>query len=129
MIKELLKYDIKSTARYLLPLYAISFAISLVNGLMKPFDIIENTQGFNLQVIASFMLVTIFYIMIFGILIGTILIQIQRFQKNLLTDEGYLSFTLPVKTWQHIISKLISSLMWIVLCIIVLLLNFSIVAR
>ncbi len=129
MTKKLLKYDIKATARYLIPLYAISLAISLVNGFVKPFDIIENAQGFNLQLAISVMLVIVFYIMILGMLFGTIVTQIQRFQKNLLSDEGYLSFTLPVKPWQHILSKLFTALIWIALCIIVMILNFSIVAR
>ena len=62
MIRKLLKYDIKANARYLLPLYAIFLAISFVNGLIKPFDILENSSGFNLQVLISIMLIIIFYI-------------------------------------------------------------------
>lgn len=38
--------------------------------------------------------------------------MIQRFYKNLLGDEGYLMFTLPVKTWQNILSKLIFAVFW-----------------
>ena len=129
MLKKILKYDIKATARYLLPLYAVSLAISLVNGLVNPFNIIENAQGFSLQLLISVLLVIVFFIMIFLMLSGTTIMQIQRFQQNLLADEGYLSFTLPVKAWQHILSKLITSLIWIALCIIVMFLNFSIVAR
>lgn len=129
MIRKLLKYDLKAIARYLLPLYVVFLAISFVNGFIKPFDILDNASGFNLQVLISIMLIIIFYIMMFGILLGTIIIQIQRFQKNLLSDEGYLSFTLPVKTWQHVLSKLISSLMWIILSILVILFAFSIMTR
>ena len=129
MIRKRLKYDIKATARYLLPLYAISLAISLVNGFVNPFDIIENAQGFSLQLLISVLLVIVLFIMIFVMLAGTTIMQIQRFQQNLLADEGYLSFTLPVKAWQHILSKLITSLIWVALCIIVMILNFLIVAR
>ena len=32
----------------------------------------------------------------------TLIIQIQRFSKNLLGDEGYLMFTLPASVSQHI---------------------------
>ena len=47
------------------------------------------------------------------------LITIQRFYKSLLGDEGYLMFTLPVRPWQLITSKLIVSALWsIVSCVV-----------
>lgn len=36
----------------------------------------------------------------------------QRYYKNLFTDEGYLTFTLPVKTREIILSKLICGILW-----------------
>lgn len=44
----------------------------------------------------------------------TFTMMIQRFHKNLLTDEGYLMLTLPVKPWKHIVSKLLVSMLWII---------------
>lgn len=49
-------------------------------------------------------------VVILGCLFGTVVINIVRFYKNLVTDEGYLTFTLPVSSKQIIASKLISSL-------------------
>ena len=40
---------------------------------------------------------------------------LQRFYKNLLSGEGYLMHTLPVRPWQHIASKLIAAVVWTVL--------------
>jgi len=44
----------------------------------------------------------------------TFIMMIQRFNRNLLSDEGYLMHTLPVKSWKHIVSKLFVSILWIV---------------
>jgi hypothetical protein len=44
----------------------------------------------------------------------TLIVLIQRFYKNLLGDEGYLMFTLPVQSWSHILSKLAVSMLWTV---------------
>lgn len=49
-----------------------------------------------------------------GMFVMTLVVMIQRFYKNLLSDEGYLMFTLPAETWKHIVSKLIVSMMWTV---------------
>lgn len=40
-------------------------------------------------------------------------LMIYRFYKNLMTDEGYLMFTLPVTTGQLIWSKMIVSAVWL----------------
>lgn len=38
-----------------------------------------------------------------------------RFYKNKFTDEGYLTFTLPVKTWQIYWASLLNMLIWLVI--------------
>ena len=38
-----------------------------------------------------------------------------RFYKNKFTDEGYLTFTLPVKTWQIYWASLLNMLIWMVI--------------
>lgn len=129
MIGKLLKYDIKATARYLIPLYIVFLAIALVNGFFKPFDVLESTDTFSLKILASILMVILYFIMMFGVLIGTAIILVLRFEQNLLGDEGYLSFTLPVKTWQHVISKLIASVLGMVLSIIVILSSLPMIIR
>jgi hypothetical protein len=49
--------------------------------------------------------------------------MIVRFYKNLLSDEGYLMFTLPVKAHQLITSKLIVTVFWIIVSFIAVLLS------
>jgi hypothetical protein len=58
-------------------------------------------------------------ISILATLAVTFVIMILRFYKNLMADEGYLMFTLPVKPTQLINAKLIVSLFWNIVSIIV----------
>lgn len=55
----------------------------------------------------------VMYVMvIIAAFVITLIVIIQRFYKNLLTDEGYLMFTLPVKAHSHITSKGIVAFVW-----------------
>ncbi len=60
---------------------------------------------------------TIYCLLIAAVFVMTLVVTIQRFNKNLLGDEGYLSFTLPVKVTATSYSKMIISLMWTVLSV------------
>ena len=50
-----------------------------------------------------------------GAIVFTAIILIQRFYSNLLGNEGYLHFTLPVTTNAHIANKVISAGVWMIL--------------
>lgn len=112
MLRKLLKYEIKATARTYLPMYALLIVFALLN----KFFMAVNADYLKIPQIIS---MSVFVVIIVGISVMTLVVTIQRFDKNLLTDEGYLSFTLPVKAHSHIDSKMIVSLMWTALSIIV----------
>jgi hypothetical protein len=58
-------------------------------------------------------LITFMYIVsIIAMVTVSFVIIITRFYKNLMTDEGYLMFTIPAKSHQLINSKLLISIMW-----------------
>ena len=57
----------------------------------------------------------------------TIVVTIQRFNKNLLKDEGYLMFTLPVSSKHLVLSKYLTSLIWTFLSFVVAFLSFTII--
>lgn len=112
MLGKLLKYEIRATSRTFLTMYALLVVFAIVN----KFFFSINSKYFSIpQAIAMFAFVAI----VIGICVMTLIVTIQRFNKNLLTDEGYLSFTLPVKTHTHIDAKMIVSFMWGVLSFIV----------
>ena len=53
-----------------------------------------------------------FCMLFIAVIAATIVVAIQRFYKNLMTEEGYLMFTLPVKVHQLVNSKLIVATVW-----------------
>lgn len=118
MLGKLLKYEIKACGRTFIPIYIAILVMSFANA------IFINTQMFDVSVISSFVLVGLFISL--GVL--TIVLIIQRFKKNLLEDEGYLMFTLPVNTRSLVLSKLISSIIYVFLSGIVALISFQIIA-
>ncbi len=119
MLGKLLKYEIKATSRTFLPMYALLIVFAFIN----KFFMTVNSDFLNIPRIIS---MSVFVIIIVGISVMTLIVTIQRFNKNLLSDEGYLSFTLPVKAHTHIDTKMIISLLWTVLSIIVSLLSIGI---
>ena len=105
MLGKLFKYEFRAVARTLVPLYLATLVLALVNGFATRFD---NSFFTGLMIFA----LTAFGIAIFVV---TIVLIIQRFWNNLLKDEGYLMFTLPVSPYELIASKLLSALIWIIL--------------
>jgi len=73
------------------------------------------------------MLVILFVCLIFGSSIGTVLLLAQRFNKGLMGNEGYLYFSLPVRTSGHIVSKLCNALIWGFLQIVVVVLSGALI--
>ncbi len=123
MLGTLLKYEFKAVGRLLLPLYGAWLIAAVMLGLS-----VGNGRAAGSSV---------FMIAISGILYGTFamvavvltcILLIQRFYKNLLGNEGYLMFTLPVSTGQHIINKIISGAVWGTAGIIVAILSGLLIA-
>ena len=122
MLGKLLKHEIKATSREYLLLYGAFLIITIFNKIF-----LEVNTGRRNTMISIFqnIFMAAYVLMCMTIFIVTIILIIRRFYKNLLGDEGYLMFTLPVKTYELILSKLIISLLWFVLSFVVFI--FSIV--
>lgn len=129
MLRKLLKYEIKATARILLPLYLVVLLFGFINRFLNPFNAIEASNSFNLHAVLSMFSIILYIGLIVGIIVMTFIIMIQRFYKNLLGDEGYLMFTLPVRSWEHIISKLLVSMLWIILSFLTVICSILIIAN
>jgi hypothetical protein len=109
MLSKLFKHEMKATSRLLLPLFLVLIVLTVMDRIVLNLDIFTGA----LSVIPGF--VTFIYIVaLIAIVVVTFVIIILRFYKNLMTDEGYLMFTLPVKSHQLINSKLIASIIWTV---------------
>ena len=112
MLAKLLKYEFKATARLFIPLYIALIVFTLINRVVNTVEIVQKSIGINIKTLLSTISMVGNVVLIIGISAMTLVIMIQRFYKNLLGDEGYLMFTLPVKTWQNILIKLILAVFW-----------------
>lgn len=123
MLGKLFKYEIKSTARQFLSIFSILIGLSFI---LKLFNALSTKLDIMLVPDALFMF--LYVVTIIGMFIATVIIAIQRFYKNLIGDEGYLMFTLPVDVWQHVFVKTVIAVMWTLAGIIIALLSVLIVA-
>lgn len=125
MLRKLLKHEFRATGRVMLPLYLILLVTALGSNLAGRRMVGSRSDVLS---ILGVLIVTAFGIAICGVLVMSFVLMIQRFYKNLLQDEGYLMFTLPVSVHQHIWSKLIVSVVWFVATILAIIAASLIVA-
>lgn len=130
MLGKLLKYEIKATARWFLPLYAGILLFSIISRLFTfvKSNFYQNDSYFINELFDLMGSITIFLyvIVIIATFLLTFFLMIQRFYKNLLGDEGYLMFTIPVSPSKHIWTKLITSMVWFIASCIVTILSIFI---
>lgn len=118
MLGKLIKYEFKATGRTFLPMFGALLAVSIVSRLFLSLRLgTPSVIGIMLSVI-----------LIISVFVITLIITLQRFYKNLLTNEGYLMFTLPVTADSIIWSKLIVASVWNILSIIIVMLAIAIMA-
>ena len=117
MLGKLMKYELKACGRTFIPLYGAILLMSIIVGFTINMEIVK------ISGIAMIVLFGLFVAL--GVL--TIMITIQRFRKNLLEDEGYLMFTLPVTSKELIFSKYGVALIYTILSAIISVFSFIII--
>ncbi|HIT91151.1 MAG TPA: hypothetical protein IAC41_12145 [Candidatus Merdenecus merdavium] len=123
MLGKLLKYDMKSTARLLIPIYLFV----LLTALLTRFVTTVNFFSDHAPVVINFIIAS-FVIALIASFFITIIYLAYYFYRALFTDEGYLAFTLPVTTTEHIFSKLINFMVWNLINILTIILSVVIVS-
>lgn len=123
MFTKLMKYEMKSLTRTLMPLYGVILIVSIVNRIIMGIDFSGDIEGLP-QMTALMLYIGLFV----AVAVVTFLIVIQRFYKGLLGQEGYLMFTLPVPTWQLTCSKLVCATLMAMLSGVVGLLSIFILS-
>lgn len=115
MLTKLVKHEFRATSRVMLPMFLALLVLSaLANVSIRILDTNPNTFLNTL----SALIMTAFGIFIFATCLMSIILMVQRFYHNLLTDEGYLMFTLPTSIHKLVWSKIIVSVVWFVVTFI-----------
>lgn len=117
MLGKVLKYDIKASAKMFLPLY---LGVLVITALAKvSVEFLVEVDNLLLSILSGTSIL-LYVAALFGLMIMTVIFLIIRFYKNFLTDEAYLTFTLPVKTSTLIVSKQLNGILWNLLTMVVL---------
>lgn len=114
MLGKLMKHEFRYSLKLFCPIYIIYAVLAIVLKLMMtlsdgPLEEFAETIPFTML---SVMLVIGFCLGMFALMLVAVFGNVLRYHKNLYTDEGYLMNTLPVPSWNHIVCKLLSGLIW-----------------
>lgn len=92
----------------MLLIYAIAFGFALlVTGLIA---IVDFDSAFGAFVITMLLLPV--YLVFIGTLTSPLIFTSVRFYKHMISDQAYLTFTLPVPRYYHVVSKIITYAIW-----------------
>lgn len=118
MLGKLMKYELRATARYFLPLYGAILVLSMLMGI----------RGFgeDFGSILNIILPSALALSFVGLSVLTLIMVVKRFDSNLMGEEGYLMFTLPVPSSSLILSKLLTALIWVLTSTFVFFLSLKI---
>lgn len=125
MLGKMLKYDLKDYSKSMLPICLMLFIISIVT---RIFSLLENNVE-SLKTMFSILFgisTFIFCIVIIVSFVYCFFISIRNYYKKVLKEEGYLTHTLPIKKGSIILSQIISSLIWILMTGVIVILTLAI---
>ena len=122
MVRKLIKYDFTSYMRLLLPVQLILLGIAALNRFVQLFE--DGSTVYNIVFYSS---IVLYVISIIVALVLTMVVGIVRFYQGMYSGEGYLSHTLPVTPTQHILSKLIVTILYYLGTFLAIFLSFMIV--
>lgn len=123
MLGKLLKYEFKATARVMLPFMAGLLAIAVAANLG-----IRMINGNRFLTVVGAFIVVAYFLAVCAMGAVTLVLLVYRFYRNLLSDEGYITFSLPASIHAQLWSKLITSAVWIIAAFIALVLSIFLVA-
>lgn len=107
MLKKLIKYDFKSTMRYMIPIYVIILFFTILTRVVTHLSVLDGMLGFIPIVIKL-----TYELMLAAVILITYILQAVRYYSHMVTDEGYLTFTLPTAIRNLTISKLVTAVSW-----------------
>ena len=114
MFTKLLKHEFKATAGLLGVLSAAALGMGVLGGFLLRLN--TNAPGtlYADEAVYSIAVIALCFIMIslFAYSFGGGIYLIIRFYKSKFTDQGYLTFTLPVSVWQIYLSSLLNMMFW-----------------
>ncbi len=109
MLGKLIKHEFRATARIMLPVLAAVIVLGVLLGLS-----VLGQQSSDLGALSIFLglLIMLMIISIVAAAVLSVVLMVYRFYRNLLGNEGYMMFSLPVSVDAQVWSKMIVSSVW-----------------
>lgn len=127
MLRKSLKHEFRATSRVMLPLFIALLCVSVV----AHFSLMMLDSGNNLPWVLKtigILVIVLFAVSLVAIAVGVLILTGHRFNRSFLSDEGYLTMTLPVSIHTHISSRLICAVVWYALTALAIFLSVLLMA-
>lgn len=121
MLRKLIRYDFKELGLYYGPimiLYAVIAGIFAV--WMRVAGTISVTGADLVVGTLTGTILIVFCIATFAVIFLGSLVTVYYFYRKFVTQEAYLTMTMPVKTWEHIVSKMAAGGLWKIIFTLIL---------
>lgn len=123
MFAKLLKHEFRSNALALSILSTATVGVGIMAGFLLRllihysdsfFDMSESGEALYAVIMSGSVMSLVFCVFaMFGCFVATGIILLIRYYRSRFTDQGYLTFTLPVNTHQIFLSSFLNSLIWL----------------
>lgn len=120
MFAKLLKYEWRSNAAACGILSLCVLGVSLLGGIVLRNLVTSDIDIEGSAIVSLSLMMLLVVLSLVAYAIAIYILQLVRFYKNKFTDEGYLTFTLPVNAHQIFLSSAVSMLIWTVISVLVL---------
>ena len=110
MLGKLIKHEFRATWRIMWPIFLGMLVLAVLARLTAP--LMENSGGNGFLNLVCMLITTCFIFGMAALFIAPMILSAVRFKKSMLSDEGYLTMTLPAGTYQILGAKLIVSIVW-----------------
>lgn len=117
MLLKLMKYDLKSILKKMVFYYIVVVGLAILSKVLLL--IFKNTRFVAIASLPT----AIFFLSLSLCNTVTMIISMIRYYKNMLSDEGYLTHTLPVKRNSILLSKLLSTVIAEIISILVMVIS------
>lgn len=129
MFAKLLKHEWRSQLRFLGVLSLAALGLCIPGGLLLR---LLTTSGEKLEqmgavLVSMTMMLTFIFMALAVYLVAVQILLLVRFYKNKFTDEGYLTFTLPVDTHEILLSSYVNMLLWMFISMAVFALSVTLI--
>lgn len=123
MFVKMFKYDFKATWGLLGLLSVIALGAGAAGSAVV--RLLNQGQGkfFETMLIIS-MIAVVFYLV--GYSLAAMFLLLSRFYRSRFTDEGYMTFTLPVNNHQILLSSFVNCTLGLIVCMLVTAVSFAI---